>query len=158
MAMTDDILIYIVNFNTTKLTNDCIQSILSNVTSFDPKIVIFDNSTTEKFVCAHEHENSVSIIDNTTYQIIDFDKVLKDSVDYGIYKYYQRLDTSCHGTLKHSYTIDHILKTTDAKKMLLFDSDTILLRDIDFISDEIVTAAGTIDCVPGIVTRFAPFV
>lgn len=152
------ILVYIVNFNTTKLTNDCIKSIIAKLKSVDYNIVVFDNSTTIPFVCDAENKHKVTVLDNTNGDIIDFESVLKDSVDFDIYKYYQHLDTSRHGTLKHSYTIDYILKTTPADKILLFDSDTILLKDVDFISDDIITAANVVECANGIVKRFTPFI
>jgi len=41
--------ICICNFNTTKMTNDCIASIVKNIKSFKYKIILFDNSNKEKF-------------------------------------------------------------------------------------------------------------
>ena len=60
----------ICNFNTTELTNDCIQSIFSNFKSKPFNIVVFDNSDKIPFTTQFD----VRIIDNTHGKYIDFSK------------------------------------------------------------------------------------
>lgn len=74
--------VFIVNFNTTQLTNVCIASILSNFKSTSHDITVIDNSNAIKF----ETPFKVNVIDNTCGQVIDFDSILSSDVDWQFYK------------------------------------------------------------------------
>lgn len=126
--MADLITISICNFNTTQLTNNCIKSIFENFKSYPFKIVVLDNS--DKYV--FNTKFNVSIIDNTKQQLINFDKIIKK-----ISRVYSKNN---YASFKHCYSIQFLLNICNTDKMLLFDSDTKLLKDIDFINDNIISA------------------
>lgn len=117
--------IYIVNFNTTELTNLLIKSILKFKHEFKYDIVVFDNSDKIKFFT---NIDNVKIIDNTKNQLIYFNKILLDI------RYKRLPSNNKYASFKHALTIDYILKNTPYSKILLFDSDTILKKKIDFVN------------------------
>lgn len=127
--------IAICNYNTTKLTNNCIKSIIDNIKSFNYKILLFDNSDKEKFILENQQFNEKIIyIDNTKQQILNFDDLLKK---------YLKLDHkhSNNGSMKHCYTLQHIISTCKTDDLIIIDSDAVLLKDIDFINNNYITVA-----------------
>lgn len=68
--------IAVCNFNTTKLTNDCIRSVVKNVKGIDYKIVVLDNSNKEPFELDSNVKADIQVIDNTQGKYSDFDKLL----------------------------------------------------------------------------------
>lgn len=132
------ITIAICNFNTTKLTNNCIRSINNNIKNYQYKIILLDNSNKEPFKLDDDNSKikNITILDNTKNQLINFSKVLKNC-PYRL----SSQDINNYASLKHAYSIQYLLDICQTKFMLLFDSDTILLRDIDFINDSYITAA-----------------
>ena len=64
-------IIYIVNFNTTSLTNALIESIRQHMSNC---IIVFDNSNMIKFTTKH---SDIKIIDNTKQQLVEFEKDLQ---------------------------------------------------------------------------------
>ena len=73
----DKVTVAICNFNTKDLTNACLLSLKKNVTSFKWKTIILDNSNKEKFILNNELKDDVTVYDNTSGKIIDFNLVLK---------------------------------------------------------------------------------
>lgn len=130
----DAVQILICNYNTNKLTNDCIRSIVKHIQSFKYKITIFDNSDVEPFQLDDDIDELVYVYDNTSSKYVNFDDVLKKSE-------YDVRSKNDFASLKHAYSIHYVLQTTRYSKILLFDSDTILLRDVDFINDMFITVA-----------------
>lgn len=130
----DNLTIAICNFNTTKLTNDAIQSIEKHL-SIPHNFTILDNSNISKFELSCNLSN-VDIIDNTKGQCINFEDILKQAP----YKL-MRHNMNNYGSLKHAYSIHWLIGTCQTKNMLLFDSDIILNKDIDFIDEQYITIA-----------------
>ena len=150
--------IYIVNFNTTEITNDCIKSIIDKLHAFEYSIMVFDNSNARRFKLDSEiPKNKITIIDNYFGKLINFNDVLMDSVNVQHYNKVKQMNISKFGTLKHTYTIDYIIKHED-KPFLLFDSDVKLLKDIDFIDDKYITIAGINHTEPKWPNRFFPYI
>ena len=113
--------IVIINYNTNALVDALIKSIKKNVKSIDYDIVVFDNSTREKFTCP----NDIKLIDNTKNSLINFAKIIKE--------------TSCvqssnnYASYKHAMTMQFLLNILQYNDLVFLDSDTLLQRDIDFI-------------------------
>lgn len=122
--------VFICNFNTTALTDACIKSIFQNFTSNPFKVVVLDNSD----ICPYQTTlpNKFQIIDNTTQKYIDFDAIIKQFAKVS--------SANNYASLKHCVSIQFLLNICTTRYAMLFDSDTKLLRDIDFISDEIISA------------------
>lgn len=146
--MTNDkITIATCNFNTTELTNNLIRSIFQNVKSYDFSIVVFDNSDK----CQFKKDNDlppIRIIDNTNGQFINFVSLIKTMSIIP--------SKNNHASLKHSMSIQFLLNSCLTKHLLLFDSDTRLLKDIDFIDERIVSAFDIHN--NGSKTRALPFI
>ena len=149
--------IYIINFNTTELTNNCIRSIIKNLHNFDYQINVFDNSNARRFKCADDISIDVNIINNYCGKIIEFNDVLRDSVDIDHCAMTKSMNTSRFGTLKHTYTIYYIIEH-ETRPFILFDSDTELLKDIDFIDDQYATIACIDYLAPKYHDRLLPFI
>lgn len=126
--------IAICNFNTTKLTNDCIISIIKNIKSFKYKIIIFDNSDKNPFKLDPSiNANDIIIIDNTTNKYLNFNKMIVSC--------FNRQSHNNHASAKHCYSIQYLLNICTSKYMILLDSDIIVKQDFDFIDDNILTSA-----------------
>ena len=137
--------IVIINYNTNALVNALIKSIKKNVKSIDYDIVVFDNSTSEKFMCP----NGVKLIDNSKNSLINFMKIIKE--------------TSCvqssnnYASYKHAMTVQFLLNILQYDDLVFLDSDILLKRDIDFIDQRFVVIAdypGKTTSIP----RFIPFI
>jgi hypothetical protein len=68
-----DLTVFVVNFNTTGMTNACIDRILQHCGNYNFKILVLDNSTTHKFVL-YNSSDRIKVVDNTKNQIIDYVK------------------------------------------------------------------------------------
>lgn len=129
------------NFNTTQLTNNLLDSISLHFNSCEYNLIILDNSDVTQFkldstITTNTKCTNIQIIDNFKSKLLDFDKVLANSP----YKLMPH-NTNHYGSLKHAYSIQFLLDVCKTQFLLLFDSDTILLRDIDFISNDYITVA-----------------
>ena len=136
MEKTEIITIAICNFNTTELTNNCIRSIHSRCKSFQSQFIIFDNSDKIPFQFDDRINANVSIIDNTKGKIINFDKIMQMS-PYKLMSF----NANNFGSLKHACSIQFLLNICQTDYMMLFDSDTVLLNDIDFIDSKYASIA-----------------
>ena len=136
--------IAIINYNTNALVNALIKSIKKNVKSVDYDIIVFDNSTNEKFKCP----NGIKLIDNTKNNLIDFAKNIKE--------------TSCvpsannYASYKHAMTVQFLLNTLQYDDLIFLDSDVLLKKDIDFIDQKYAIIADYPD--KKIKPRFIPFI
>lgn len=136
---TKMITIAICNFNTTELTNGCIRSIQLRYAKKNYKIVVLDNSDKISFSLDSTLNNNacnISVLDNTKQQLIDFDHIMKTS-PYKLMPF----NANNFGSLKHACSIQFLLNICCTDCMLLFDSDTILLQDIDFIDTKYASIA-----------------
>lgn len=136
--------IVIINYNTNALVNALIKSIKKNVKSIDYDIVVFDNSTDEKFICP----NDVKLIDNSKNSLINFMKIIKE--------------TSCvpssnnYASYKHAMTVQFLLNILQYNDLVFLDSDILLKRDIDFIDQRFAVIADYPD--KKFKPRFIPFI
>ena len=74
----DKVTVAICNFNTTDLTNNCIESLFKNVHIKPIKVIVLDNSSQYKFKLRECFvEKDIEVIDNTRMQVIDFIKMHK---------------------------------------------------------------------------------
>ena len=117
------------NYNTSQLTNNLIQSVFENFSCMPFKFIVLDNSDKEKFTTTF----NVKTIDNTKGQYIDFNRII-DSLPTKVNS------INNYASLKHAASIQFLLNICITSKMLLFDSDTVLLHDIDFIDPNIISA------------------
>ena len=136
--------IVIINYNTNALVNALIKSIKKTVKSIDYDIVVFDNSTNEKFICP----NDVKLIDNSKNSFINFMKIIKE--------------TSCvpssnnYASYKHAMTVQFLLNILQYNDLIFLDSDILLKRDIDFIDQRFAVIADYPD--KKFKPRFIPFI
>jgi disulfide oxidoreductase YuzD len=115
--------ILIVNYNTQRLTDACINSI--NKHTKDTSIYVFDNSDKEPFINTFDN---VKIIDNTKGQIINFDEWLE--------KYPTKNQMSNnYGSAKHTYTVEKFMQMFD-RNFILIDSDVLVKKDISELYDD----------------------
>ena len=130
------ITIAICNFNTTELTTNCIKSIFKNSKLNNIKFIILDNSYSNNAFQMSDALNSMDIrvIDNTHGKIIDFNSALKKFSKIPI-------KANNNGSLKHCLSIQFLLNICRSRDLLLFDSDTLLLKNIDFINPSYITVA-----------------
>ena len=111
--------VLIVNYNTQNFTEACIKSI--NKHTPGTKIYVFDNSDKEKFI---NNFSNVTMLDNTTSQIIDFNEILEryeNKTSYGA--------ESGFGTLKHALSVDKCFELI-GDNFILLDSDVLIKKDI----------------------------
>lgn len=124
--------IFVVNFNTTELTNICLKSIIKH-TKFPYHIVLLDNSTHIKFSLDNEITCPITIVDNTNDSLIDYKKIKE--------LFCKTPNIADHASLKHSVAIEWMIQNCRTQDLLLIDSDAILQKDIDFIDDNFATIA-----------------
>lgn len=121
----------IVHYNTPKLTQCCIRSLLKH-TRVD-KVIVFDNSDRLPFMTKNkqfvaDHGNLISIIDNTQGQFVNFGRWLSTFHDK------EPSPGNDYGSAKHCVSIQWLIDHTDAP-FVLMDSDVLIRRDIaDFWS------------------------
>jgi len=94
------ITIAICNFNTTKMTCNCIESICRNSKLTNMKFVILDNSyPMHKFkIPDYMKKLNVQVFDNTDGKLLNFDYALKTMSNI-------RLKTNNNGSFKHCLSI-----------------------------------------------------
>lgn len=140
MLITDNISFLIINYNTSKLINALIKSIIKFSTSLKYNIVIFDNSDNEKLILDNSFDNkNIIIIDNTLSKYLNFENFIKQNVKTNVGK------QNNYASLKHALTIDYCLNNVEClnKNIILCDSDIILTKPLDFVDDSYI-AIGTI--------------
>ena len=139
--------VLIVTFNTQKMTECCIKSI--NKTTPGCSIYVFDNGNVSPFINTFEN---VTIIDNTSGQIINFEEILNDNKD--------RLTTASkdndYGSLKHCLSIDAAMDIIQ-DGFILMDSDILIKKDFTSLYDETKIYVGYIEKMPHFTPRVAPF-
>lgn len=109
----------IVHYNTPELTTCLISSILKFHRT--AKIVVFDNSNLRVF---DKELFDITYIDNTSSQLINFDnEISKHNIDANY--------RGCFGSIKHSLSIDFLIK--HYSDFILLDADVLLKKSIDFI-------------------------
>lgn len=125
--------ICLINFNTPKLIDAAISSLLKNTKNC--KVTVFDNS--DRLPCYNN--NGIEVIDNTNGQIIDFDALLQN--------FPNRLNNTANnfGSVKHCYTIQTLWEYFP-EGFVLMDSDVIVIRDISDIVDHNVACSGEVYC------------
>lgn len=112
----------IVHFNTPTLTRAAIRSVLKHTP--DCKITVFDNSDLFPF----GEMDGVSILDNTSGQLIDFEKMFFDYPD--------RVNSdNGYGSAKHCKSVDYLMDLFDCG-FLLLDSDVIVIKDISSLFND----------------------
>ena len=116
------IVVCVVNYNTTRLTQCAIRSLWKH--SPGVGVIVFDNSDKVPFPSM----DGVEVIDNTRGQVIDFDKLLAkfpDKVDVG----------NGWASAKHCYTVQWLV-TKRKRPFLLMDSDVLIKQDISTFWDK----------------------
>ena len=130
------ITIAICNFNTTQMTCNCIQSIYKNSRLKNIKIIVLDNSYAQhKFQIPNKmNQLGIQVLDNTNGKIINFNNALKTMSNITI-------KTNNNGSFKHCLSIQFLIDFCKTQDLLIFDSDTLLLKPIDFIDHKYITVA-----------------
>ena len=119
--------VFMVNFNTTELTNFAIKSIIQNAGLENYTINVIDNSNRISFTTRNKQ---INILDNTKGQLIDVNKMVLDNLKGLPYK------KGKYGSYMHCATIQYILDNFD--NVLLFDSDIVVKKKIDFIDENAI--------------------
>ncbi len=119
-------IVCIVHYNTPKLTQCCIRSLLKH-TEVD-KIVVFDNSDKLPFMMKNKTfvaklGNLISVIDNTNGQFINFNRWPDAFPDKEL------LRGNNYGSVKHCVSVRWLIKHADCPFMLM-GSDVVIRRDI----------------------------
>ena len=123
----------IVNYNTQRLTDNCIRSINKHVKNIN--IFIFDNSDKDPYINTFPN---AYVLDNTKGDILDFDKYLSDFKDSDKDPLLNNF-----GTLKHTLSIQKFIDILDDSFVLL-DSDTIVKKDFSDLIDNSYAFVGEI--------------
>lgn len=126
-----DLTVFIVNFNTTEMTNMCVERALKHCVRYNTNIVVLDNSTVNRFELYHPIA-SVHVIDNTSNRVIDYDRFVKDNC--------RGNDPGNYASAKHATAIDWFIGECPTNNLLILDSDAFLVKDVDFIDDRFCTA------------------
>lgn len=116
----------IVHYNTPKLTQCCIRSLLKHTQV--GRIVVFDNSDRLPFMMknvdfCNEHPGLIEVVDNTHGQKIDFDKWIETFPDR------EPPEGNDYGSPKHCYSIQWLCDYI-GEPFVLMDSDVLIKRDI----------------------------
>lgn len=119
----------IINYNTPELVSAAIASLRKNTR--DASVTVFDNSDKLPF----RRDCGVSVIDNTSGQIIDFVEFLE--------RFPHKLHTTINdwGSAKHTYTVQKLWEYFP-DGFVLMDSDVLVKKDISDIVDTGVAYAG----------------
>lgn len=132
--------VFIVNFNTTRMTNACIKSFIEKNKRLKYKIYILDNSTNEKFSLDKTlAKHKIKIIDNTDDKLFNFSLLKSKCIELNNFspnKQYPQFNS-----IQHSMSIQWIIDNSKTNDILILDSDTIVKRDIDFINRKYITCA-----------------
>ena len=124
-----------VHFNTVELTT----CLCGSLRKFHPdcKIIVFDNSTIHPLPILVREKFNIEYYDNTKEQLINFDEQFRNTrvrIDEHI-KSVNNLASA-----RHALTIDWMIKHLPYDDIILFDSDVLLKRPIDFGDCKYVTA------------------
>lgn len=130
-----------VHYNTPELTTAWARSIKKWMP--DANITVFDNSDRRPF----PEMEGVTVIDNTEQQVVDFDSLLE--------KYPQRDTTRSQcGSVRHTMSVDMLWEYIP-EGFILFDSDTLLEKDISDWCDPEVAWIGQVQA--GMILGGHPF-
>lgn len=154
---TNNLTIFIVNYNTYELTNNAIQSIrkFSNDT-----IVLFDNSDKE-IEFKNSNINNIKIINNTKQNIINFNEDFERlDKKFKIPNHIKQLhkNGSNFGSYKHCKTIQWAFENIKTDNLIIFDSDIILKHDFKNIINQNYITAGQIEIRNNKALRIYPFI
>lgn len=141
----------LVNYNTTELTTCALLSIRKNHPNAN--LLIFDNSDKQIFDNQNLF-NNLTYIDNTKGQIINFDNELKKYPNRTIAQ--QKGSGANFGSAKHSITIQWLLDNLN-EEIVLFDTDILLKKPLDFIDDTKVCISDSKPNSAGMTIRVLPF-
>ena len=131
-SLKEKLTIFVVNFNTSDITNLCLDQIELHCNNYDYTVTLLDNSTKDSFVPSKKR-SFVEYLDNTKNDIIDYNKFVKENCKGN--------DPGNYATPKHAHAIDWMIGRCRTKHLLILDSDAILKKDIDFIDDNFCTIA-----------------
>lgn len=129
----------IVHFNTPELTKAAILS-LRKQTGERYEVTVFDNSDKRPFVIDEPNADAlgtVTVIDNTKGQIIDFEKELSKYPD----KCWELAKRSNWGSAKHIMSVQKLWELLP-DGFILMESDILLTKNINFLWDENFAACG----------------
>ena len=132
--MQDDLTIAICNFNTTDLTNACINSVIAHIKNINYRIIVLDNSDEIPYI--NSTCKDVKILDNTKQQLLNFDSALAKFI-------WNNHAHSNNGSFKHTYSIQYLINICLTKKLLLLDSDVIVNSNLDFIDFDNIVVSDT---------------
>lgn len=139
--------ILIVHYNTQRITECCIRSI--NKTTPGCKIYVFDNSDREPFENSFDN---VTVIDNTSGQVADFQKILDRHTDV---TRTTAMDNN-FGSFKHCYSVDTAMDII-GDGFVLMDSDILLKRDFSVFYNENMICVGRTEKQSHLRKRIAPY-
>jgi len=140
-------IVCIVNYNTQRLTECAIRSLLKHTT--EARVVVFDNSDQGAFVFPSAEAlgtgTKIEIIDNTKGQVIDFEAELAKYPN----KEYSQRNRSNFGSAKHTMSIDWLMDYC-AEGFVLADSDVLFRQDITPLVKHKRAAVGSLQVKDGI--------
>lgn len=146
--INDEMDIVIVHYNTQKLTDAAIRSIIKHVKN--PVIHIFDNSDKTPFFNTY---NCVRVIDNTKGQIINFNEWLKGFTNKDVFVG----RSNGYGSAKHCISIEKCMEIL-RKPFVLMDSDVLVKKDFSNICDDDCIFVGERFKKSGALERLLPFI
>ena len=140
--------IVIIHYNTPHMTECLVMSINKFVDN--AKIYIFDNSDSKPFTAKYDN---VTILDNTSGQIIDFQSWLE--------KYPNRLKsngkTNNAASAKHAYSVEKCMEIIN-ENFILMDSDILIKQDISpLFRDDAIYVGETIIQPKSSIKRVLPY-
>jgi hypothetical protein len=124
--------ILIVHYNTPFATECLIKSINKHVK--ETYIYVFDNSDKDKFVNTFEN---VYVFDNTNYDIINFDEIIKQ-----YHPEYTHKTDSTYASFKHCISVQKAIELID-DNFVLIDSDVLIKKDFSFMYEDNKICVGT---------------
>lgn len=123
----------VINYNTSKLTNACIQSILNKDDRCLAAVYVLDNSDKEQFKTV-AYDAKVHVIDNFNGKLFKKSDIIE--------QYGKTLTDTQHGSMHHAFSVDWFMYAGISRpNLVIIDSDAILKRSIDFIDKNVCTAA-----------------
>ena len=129
----------IVHFNTPELTKAAILS-LRKQTGMRYDVTVLDNSDKRPFVLPSGNAlGTVTVVDNTKGQVIDFEKELAKYPD----KCWELAHKSNYGSAKHIMSVQKLWELIP-EGFILMESDILLTKNINFLWDEQYAACGKV--------------
>ena len=129
----------IVHFNTPELTEAAILS-LRKQTGMRYDVTVLDNSDKRPFVLPSGNAlGTVTVVDNTKGQVIDFEKELAKYPD----KCWELAHKSNYGSAKHIMSVQKLWELIP-EGFILMESDILLTKNINFLWDEQYAACGKV--------------